>query len=259
MAQPRVSIVTGAARGIGFGVAQRLERCGDRLVLADVSFQHASVRDEAGAKLTSEAILSGADICRVDEVAGLVEDALSRFGSIGALVNCAAVNRPSPIQDMTDENWDTTLAVNLRGAFVLSRAVAGPMMAQGSGRIVHIASTAAFTAAAGLSAYAASKHGLVGLTRAAACDLGRFGITVNAVCPGNTDTQMLRDVLEERGRLQGRTCEEVLDDIVRKTPAGRLGTPDDVAAAVLFLLSDEAQYITGQTLTVDGGRSLNLV
>ena len=133
------------------------------------------------------------------------------------------------------------------------------MMKQRSGRIVHIASTASHTAAPGLAPYAASKHGLVGLVRGMACDLAPFGITVNAVCPGNTDTEMLQAVVQQRAQHQGRTTEDVLDEIAKKTPLGRVGRPSDVAAAVVFLTSEEAGYITGQSLTVDGGRSMNLI
>ena len=105
----------------------------------------------------------------------------------------------------------------------------------------------------------ASKHGLVGLVKGMACDLAQYGITVNAVCPGNCDTEMLGSVLQERAKAQDRTAQDLQQEIIRKTPAGRLGRPDDMAATVLFLSSDEAEYITGQAVVVDGGRSLNLI
>ena len=122
-----------------------------------------------------------------------------------------------------------------------------------------IASTAAFTASAFLCAYAASKHGLLGLIKGAACDLAPHGITVNAVCPGNVRTELLTNGLQKRAAHQGRTVEEVENDIVQKTPLGRLGVPDDIAGAAIFLTLPEAAYITGQAIIVDGGRSLNLI
>jgi NAD(P)-dependent dehydrogenase (short-subunit alcohol dehydrogenase family) len=254
-----VSLVTGAARGIGLGIAQALARRGDRIVLADVLFADQTVCSNVSGKLGKDALLLNVDITRAEAVAGLVGETLDRFGRIDCLVNAAAVSFPAPIHETSEADWDKTMAVNLKGAFLLSKSVAAPMIEQRFGRIIHIASTAAHTAAACLAAYAASKHGLVGLVRGMACDLASYGITVNAVCPGNTETEMLVDVLRQRAEHQGRTLDEVVGDIVRKTPIGRIGQPGDVAAAVLFLSSDEAEFITGQALTVDGGRSLNLV
>lgn len=189
----------------------------------------------------------------------MAAETVKRFKKIDGLVNAAGINRPGPIQNMTDADWSAVIAVNLTAAFLLSRAVARHMIDQRYGRIIHIGSTASQTSAAGLAAYSASKHGLVGLVKGMACDLAPHGITVNAVCPGNTETEMLDTVINERARSQGKKPEEVREEMMRKTPLGRLGRPEDVAAAVLFLLSEEAEYITGQSLTVDGGRSLNLI
>ncbi len=255
MSQARVSIVTGAAGGIGIGIAEALSRRGDRLVLADLAFSGSSVQSRVG----GDALLSEADITDVGQVERLIGEATNHFGRVDCLINAVGVNRPAPIYEASEADWDLTMAVNLKGAFLLSRAVSEVMMEQQWGRIVHIGSTASRFAAPCLSAYAASKHGLVGLVRAMACDLAPYGITVNAVCPGNTDTEMLRGSLQQRARHLGRTYEDVREEIIRKTPARRLGRPDDVAAAVLFLTSQEAEYTTGQALTVDGGRSINLI
>ena len=255
----RASIVSGAARGIGLGIAEALAQRGDQVVLADPRFADQATRESVQAKLGREAVLREVDITQAEQVESLVRDTLERFGRVDCLVNAAGVNRPGPFYEIAEADWDATIDVNMKGAFLLSKAVARPMMEQRFGRIVHIGSTASHTAAPGGAAYAASKHGLVGLVRGMSCDLAPFGITVNAVCPGNTDTEMLATVLEQRAKHQGRTVEEVRSDIVQKTPAGRLGKPTDVAAAVLFLTSDEAEYITAQAVTVDGGRSLNLV
>ena len=255
MSAALVSIVTGAARGIGRGIAEALARRGDRLVLADIAFSDASIRSQVG----MDAVLADTNIADAKAVERLVGDTVSRFGRVDCLVNAVGVNRPAPIHEASEADWDLTIAVNLKGAFLLSRAVAKVMMNQRRGRIVHIGSTASQFGAPCIAAYAASKHGLVGLVKGTACDLTPYGITVNAVCPGNTDTEMLRLVLEQRAHHTGRKYDDVREDIVRKTPAGRLGRPADMAEAVVFLTSEGAAYITGQALTVDGGRTINLV
>jgi NAD(P)-dependent dehydrogenase (short-subunit alcohol dehydrogenase family) len=229
------------------------------VVLADPLFLDGKIHASVKARLKGMSVLAATDITVPAQVNRLVADTMKRFGRIDCLVNSAGISRPAPIQETDPSDWEAVIGVNLTGAFLLSRAVAPVMIRQKHGRIIHIASTAAHTAAAGLSAYAASKHGLVGLVKGMACDLTQYGITVNAVCPGNNDTEMLAKVIAARARLQGRSPEEIRMDIVRKTPAGRLGQPCDIAAAVIFLTSDEAAYITGQALIVDGGRSLNLM
>lgn len=259
MNQPLVSIVTGAARGIGLGIALAMAKRGDRLVLVDVAFSDPSARSAVVRRVGNDTILKAVDITLADQVEALVADVLKRFGRIDCLVNSAGVNRPAPVCEVTESDWDMMLDVNLKGAFLLSREVAKPMIKQKSGRLVHIGSTASHTAAPGIVPYAASKHGLIGLVRGMACDLSPHGIMVNAVCPGNTETEMLERVLEQRAQAQGKTLVELKNDLARKTPAGRIGTPQDIAGAVLFLTSADAAYITGQMLTVDGGRSLNLM
>lgn len=254
-----VSIVSGAARGIGFGIAEALSQRGDRLILGDLLFPESPADSEYAGKFTEKAILMKTDITRVDSVECLVAAALKKYGRIDCLVNSAGINRTASVQEMSDADWNSVIAVNLTGAFLLSRVVSRVMIEQEYGRIVHIGSTASHTAAAGLSAYAASKHGLIGLVRGMACDLARYGITVNAVCPGNNETEMLDIIIAERAKNQGVTPEEIRREIIKKTPAGRIGRPKDIATAALFLTSREAEYITGQMLTVDGGRSLNLI
>jgi NAD(P)-dependent dehydrogenase (short-subunit alcohol dehydrogenase family) len=259
MAENRVSIVVGSARGIGLAIAQALARRGDRPVLADVLFSDAAIRSRVSADVGGNVTLQETDIASADAVAALIDETLRRYGRIDCLVNAVGINRPAPFYETSEADWERMIAVNLKGAFLLSQAVAKPMMKQRSGRIVHIGSTASHTGAPGLAPYAATTHGLVGLVRGMACDLAPFGITVNAVCPGNTDTEMLQAVVQQRARHQGRTPEDVLDEIAKKTPLGRLGRPSDVAAAVVFFTSEEAGYITGQSLIVDGGRSINLI
>ncbi len=259
MNSPCVSIITGGARGIGFGIAQAMAGRGDQVVLGDILFSDRSITQTVQDQLGKDAVLMSLDVTKSDHVEEFMGKVADRFGKVDVLVNAIGTARPAPVYETSEADWDTMIDVNLKGAFLLSRAVCVPMMQQNRGRIVHIGSTASHTAAAGLSVYAAAKHGLVGLVRGMACDLAKYGITVNAVCPGNTDTEMLEKIFVQRAAAQNRTVEEVRSEVIAKTPAGRIGKPSDVAAAVLFLTSAEAEFITGQALTVDGGRSLNLV
>jgi 3-oxoacyl-[acyl-carrier protein] reductase len=259
MRRRHVSLVTGAARGIGSAIAEALAKRGDLIVAADLLFADGKVSESVSAMLGAEGLILPVDITNTEQVNGLVAKAVERLGRIDCLVNSVGIARPEAVQEMATDDWQATIEVNLNGAFLLSRAVARVMIPQHYGRIIHIGSTASHTSAAGLSAYSASKHGLIGLVRGMACDLSQHGITVNAVCPGNCETEMLDAVIAKRAELQGRTPDEVRQDMIRKTPAGRLGRPTDTAAAVLFFSSEDAEYVTGQMLTVDGGRSLNLV
>lgn len=259
MSRQKVSLITGAGGGIGLAIANALIGRGDKVVLADVSFSQEDVRRKTTEALHAGAPLVTLDITQTESVGRQIDEIVSGFGRLDCLVNAAGMVRVGSFYELQDADWDATIDVNMKGAFILSRSVAGVMIRQRKGRIVHIGSTASQTAAAGGAIYAASKHGLLGLVRGMACDLAQFGVTVNAVCPGNTETEMLEKVLRERAQRQNCSLDEVRDEIIRKTPAGRLGQPRDLAEAVLFLTSDQAEFITGQALTVDGGRSLNLV
>ncbi len=259
---PKVSVITGASGGIGHAIAMAFMRRGDRVILADIqppeinSFSDAGDLTENARQNTSAKAI---DLTCTESVNAFAEDVLKEHGRVDCIVNAAGILRVGSFYELTDDDWDSTLAVNLKGAFLLSRAFVGSMIAQSWGRIVHIGSTASITASPGGAIYAASKHGLLGLVRGMACDVSKYGVTVNLLCPGNTDTPMLRDVLAERSQRQGRSEEELLAELAAKTPTGRIGKPEDLAGAAVFLTSDEAENITGQSLIVDGGRSLNLV
>ena len=259
MSQPKVSFVTGAGGGIGLAIARALIERGDHVILADISFSQKDARSRTTDALRYEATLMALDITQTESVEREIDKIASTFGWLDCLVNAAGILRVGPFYDLQDTDWQATIDVNMKGAFLLSRAAARVMIRQGNGRIVHIGSTASQNASTGGAIYAASKHGLLGLVRGMACDLAGFGITVNAVCPGNTETEMLEKVLCERAERRNCSVDEIRNEIVKKTPAGRLGQPRDLAAAVLFLTSDQADYVTGQALTIDGGRSLNLV
>jgi 3-oxoacyl-[acyl-carrier protein] reductase len=239
----QVAVVTGAGRGIGHGIAVRLAGEGARV--ASVS------RTEANAQRTAEEINSAradaakayavdvADHAAVQKIgAQILED----FGRVDILVNNAGVTRDGLSMRMPVEDWDTVLNTNLKGAFNFAQALMRPMIKQRSGRIINISSVIGLIGNAGQANYAASKAGLIGLTKSLARELASRGITVNAIAPGLIETDMT-----------GVLSEEIRQSILQKIPLNKLGQPDDIAAAVAYLASGEASYITGQVLAVDGG------
>jgi 3-oxoacyl-[acyl-carrier protein] reductase len=239
----QVAVVTGAGRGIGHAIAVRLAKEGARI--ASVS------RTEANAEKTASEInglradtakayaVDVADQAAVQKAAGEI---FETFGRVDILVNNAGVTRDGLSMRMSMDDWDTVLNTNLKGAFNFTQAVMRPMIKQRSGRIINISSIAGLTGNAGQANYSASKAGLIGLTKTLARELASRGITVNAVAPGLIETDMTT-VLSE----------EIRKAILQKVPLGKLGEPEDIAAAVAYLASPEAKYITGQVLTVDGG------
>jgi len=254
----KTALVTGAARGIGKAIATALAREGAAVVVVDL---HAEAVEQAAKEIREAGFVAHgavADVTQSQSVDRLVQETVARTGRIDILVNNAGVISNTPILDLTEEEWDRTLAVNLKGVFVCSQSVARAMSKQRSGRIVNIASLAGKVGAPGQAAYCASKHGVLGLTKVLAIDLAPFGVNVNAICPGNTETEMMRHVFTLRAESRGQTFDDLAQGILAKTPLGRFGQPDDVAQVVLFLVSPAAAYITGQTIDVDGGRSINL-
>lgn len=239
----QVAVVTGAGRGIGHAIAVRLASEGARV--ASVS------RTEANANKTAEEINSdrpdaskayAVDVADHAAVQKIGAQILEDFGRVDILVNNAGVTRDGLSMRMSVEDWDTVLNTNLKGAFSFTQALMRPMIKQRSGRIINISSISGLIGNAGQANYAASKAGLIGLTKTLARELASRGITVNAVAPGLIETDMTT-VLSD----------EVRQSILQKVPLGKLGQPDDIAGAVAYLASAEAAYITGQVLAVDGG------
>jgi 3-oxoacyl-[acyl-carrier protein] reductase len=239
----QVAVVTGAGRGIGHAIAVRLASEGARV--ASVSRTEANAQktaDEINAARADAAKAYAVDVADQSAVQKAAEQIFADFGRVDILVNNAGVTRDGLSMRMSMDDWDTVLNTNLKGAFVFTQAVMRPMIKQRSGRIINISSIAGLIGNAGQANYAASKAGLIGLTKTLARELASRGITVNAVAPGLIETDMTT-VLSE----------EIRQNILKNVPLGKLGEPEDIAGAVAYLASAEAKYITGQVLTVDGG------
>ena len=242
--EDRIAVITGAARGMGRAVAERFASEGAVPVLVDL--QEGGLHELASTlgKKGMEATVHRCDISNEKEVAALVDAVLEKHGRIDILVNCAGILYPTRFSGMSVEEWDSVMAVNLRGTFLMMREVYRHMMTRKDGRIVNFASTAGKTVSTlGGAHYTASKHGVIGLTRAVAKEGGEYGIRVNAVCPGLIDTGMVRDTIDD----------EVVRRHERTFPISRPGTPDEVAELVLFLVSDRSAYITGAAMNISGG------
>lgn len=237
----KVVIVTGASRGIGRGIAEAFASEGAKVACVATTLTNA----EATAKSLRDAKSFECDVSDEASVDALFKAIEAEMGTPHVLVNNAGVTRDTLLIRMKDEDWDRVMEVNLKGTFHCIRAVARPMMKARYGRIVNVSSVIGQIGAAGQANYAASKAGLFGLTMSVAKELGSRGITCNAVAPGFIETDMTQSL-----------APEFREHVTKTAPAGRLGTPADVAAAVLFLASEEAAYVTGQTITVDGGLTL---
>jgi len=241
----RVALVTGGGRGIGRAVALRLARDGAALAVSDVDEATGeSVAAELRA-LGHQARFYRANVGAADEVAQMVERILTEQGGLHILVNNAGITRDSLLLRMSEEDWDRVLTINLKGAFLCTRAALRPMLRQRWGRIVNIASVVGLVGNAGQANYAASKAGIVGLTKATAKEVASRAVTANAIAPGFIDTTMTKALKEE-----------VKQEVLKQIPLGSFGQPEDVASAVAFLASEEAGYITGHVLCVDGGLTM---
>ena len=238
----RVAIVTGAGRGIGRALAERFASDGAAVVVADLAEAAADETVGAVEAAGGRAIAVHADVTRREDVAALAATAMDRFGRIDILVNNAGITRDGLLLRMKRDDWDAVIGTNLTAAFALTQAAIKPMVRQRSGRIIAVSSVVGQMGNAGQANYAASKAGLIGFCKALAREVASRSITVNVVAPGLIETDMTRGLTGDAKQ-----------DWSQQIPLGRLGAPDDVAAAVCFLASDEASYITGHVLAVNGG------
>jgi 3-oxoacyl-[acyl-carrier protein] reductase len=243
LADPNVAVVTGGTRGIGLAIAHRLAADGFDLMISyrgDEEKANEAAKSLADSGRTVDIFAS--DVSNADQAGALIERTMDKFGRIDALINNAGITRDTLMMRMSEDDWDAVIHTNLKGAFLTSKAAMRPMLRQRSGRIVNITSVVGLVGNPGQANYASAKAGLIGLTKSMAKEVGSRGITVNAVAPGFIETR-LTDVLPE----------DLKEMLLKQTPLGRFGSPDDVAGAVSFLVSDSAAFITGHVLTVDGG------
>jgi 3-oxoacyl-[acyl-carrier protein] reductase len=249
----RVVVVTGGGRGIGFATAYRFAAEGASVAVIDLD---EGVAQDAAGKLPvvegAVALGVGADVSDADAVSSAVREVAKAAGGIHVLVNNAGITRDNLLFKMTEDDWDLVMGVHLKGAFLMTKAVQGHFVEQHYGKVVNLSSISAL-GNRGQANYSAAKMGIQGLTRTLAIELGPFGVNVNAVAPGFVATEMT-DATAARLRLD---VEEFRRLNAEAVPVKRVGAPDDIAAAITFLASDEASYVTGQTLYVDGGASVS--
>ncbi|WP_329521905.1 SDR family NAD(P)-dependent oxidoreductase [Spirillospora sp. NBC_01491] len=248
----RIAVITGAARGIGFGIATRLAEEGASIAVVDLDESAAA---EAAGRLPvvegAKAVHVAADISGGEAVDAAIAQVVDELGGLHVLVNNAGITRDSLLHKMTEDDWDLVMGVHLKGAFLMARAAQRHFVAQKYGKILTLSSTSAL-GSRGQVNYSTAKMGVQGFTRTLGIELGRFGINVNAIAPGFITTEMTDDA----ARRLKLDVEEFRRIRAEGNPVRRVGTPEDVAAAAAFLCSDEASYITGQTLYVDGGGRL---
>jgi 3-oxoacyl-[acyl-carrier protein] reductase len=242
----KVAVITGSGRGIGKAIAMKLAENGATLVINDVGDSAPAEQTVSEIKnLNRQAMAVMADVSSSTDVSKMMETTIAAYGKVDILVNNAGITRDQLTMKMTDEEWDKVLAIDLKSVFLCTRAVLRPMLKQRSGRIISMSSVVGIIGNAGQANYAAAKAGIIGFTKTIAKEVASRGITVNAVAPGFIDTPMTQVLPEERKQA-----------LMNNIPLGYLGTPRDIAETVAFLASEEARYITGQVISVDGGISL---
>jgi 3-oxoacyl-[acyl-carrier protein] reductase len=243
MLKGKTALVTGASRGIGRAIALKLAEQG-----VNVAVNYSGSRDKANEvvaeieNLGVGAVALQANVANTDDVAGMVKETITTFGSLDILVNNAGINRDTLMMRMKEGDWDDVININLKGVFNCTKAVTRQMMKQRSGRVINMASVVGIAGNPGQANYVASKAGVIGLTKSTARELAARNITANAIAPGYIETDMT-----------DKLSEDVRSEILKGIPLGRIGKPEDVAALVCFLASEEGGYITGQTFNVDGG------
>jgi len=247
--EDRVAIVTGGASGLGKTFCLALAEQGAKLVIADIKDEEAQETAREIQAKGGKAISIKADVTSEEATLGMAKEALEQFGRIDILVNNAAmvygITR-KPFTEIPLDEWDKLMAVNLKGAFLCARAVFPQMKKQGKGKIINLSSETAFTGSKYMVHYVTSKGGIISFTKSLAVEVGQYGIRVNAIGPGFTDSEASRSLINDITKYD-----------ISLTPLGRLEVPEDLVGALIFLASDESDFITGQTLVVDGGRYMH--
>jgi 3-oxoacyl-[acyl-carrier protein] reductase len=240
--QNKIAIVTGAGQGIGQAIAVRLAQEGAEVIVSDINLQGVKQTASQIRQMDRKSLALKVDVANFEDVQAMVQKSTEEFGPVDILVNNAGVTKDNLLVRMTQQQWDWVISVNLKGTFNCTKAVAPHMMRNRYGRIINIASVIGLVGNAGQANYAASKAGIIGLTKSAAKELGSRGITVNAVAPGYIQTEMTE-----------RLPEQAKETFLKTIPLRRPGLPQDVAGVIVFLASDDASYITGQVINIDGG------
>ena len=248
--QGKVALITGAASGIGQAAARRFAAEGARVVVVDIQDAAGEATAAAVRAAGGEAHFVHADVSRVEDAEGMVDAALQRFGRLDILFNNAGVGKHIPFDELTDVEWDRIIDINLRGVFLGCRYGVPALRRSGGGAILNTASQSGLQGHPNNQAYCAAKAGVINFTRSLAKDLARHNIRVNALCPGGTDTPILRGYVPA-----GESPDYVARVVVPRTPFARLARPEEIAAAALFLVSDDASFVSGVALPVDGAAS----
>jgi NAD(P)-dependent dehydrogenase (short-subunit alcohol dehydrogenase family) len=257
VAENRKALITGGASGFGREIAQTLKAAGAAVAVVDVNAERA---EETAAELGSDGIGIGADVRSASDVRAAVDRTVEAFGGLDTLVVSAGVFHMGELDSVTEEDWDRTLDVNLKGAFLVTQAAMPHLRESGRGRVVMISSDAGQRGFAALAPYTASKFGLNGLMESIAAEVAADNVTVNTLCPvGCPTTGMGQEVLAEKIKRVGGTPEEIMANAAKTNPLGRNVVETDVADAVLFLISEHSSFITGVALDIDGGASLGSV
>ena len=252
--QDRHVIVTGAAQGIGRGIAERAAEAGADVTIFDVNTDEAAETKTLVEQRDSRAQVVEVDVSDGDDIAGGVEHAIEEFGPIHGLVNNAGIQRSIPILELSEDEWDAHMAVNAKGVFFCCREVGSHMVEEGiEGAMVNIASTSAERPFPGQGIYAMTKAGVVGFTIVLAKELGEHGITANCINPGTVDTPMVQKWLEQNAERTGMSEDEILQDALDLHVLHRMGKPREIGHVATLLLSEEGNWITGETFNVDGG------
>ncbi|HEY6802965.1 MAG TPA: 3-oxoacyl-ACP reductase FabG [Pyrinomonadaceae bacterium] len=253
----KIALITGGGRGIGRAIALAFAREGARVAVAARTLEQVQ-QVAAEIDQTGRSLALVCDVSDPGSVAKMFDDVRDTFGDdVNILVNNAGLAESATLANTTDELWHKHIAVNLSGTFYCTRAAVPAMLKSGWGRVINIASIAGKTGAPYIAAYSASKHGVIGLTRSVALEVGPSGVTVNAICPGYVDTDMVTQGVERITTRTGRSAEEALEYLKKMNPQNRLVTADEVAALALLLASEAGRGINGQGLNIDGGAVLN--